>query len=100
MGSNPIFGTTPETWSDADGPSSRAERGHRPRHGRFCARARLGRTGDQRRVVDLIGDNVLTAVNLAIATFVLENAVLAFVVVAGVVFALGVIENRRDRDRP
>ena len=51
-------------------------------------------------LVALIGDNVLTQVNLSIATFVIENAVLVFVVVAAGSFALGVIEDRRDSDRP
>ncbi|MBA2718338.1 MAG: hypothetical protein H0U52_03700 [Chloroflexi bacterium] len=51
-------------------------------------------------LVALIGDNVLTQVNLSIATFVIENAPLVFVVVAAGSFALGVIEDRRDRDPP
>ena len=51
-------------------------------------------------LVSLIGDNVLTQVNLSIATFVIQNAVLVFVVVAAGSFVLGVIEDRRDRDRP
>ena len=51
-------------------------------------------------LVALIGDNVLTQVNLWIATFVIENALPVFAVVAAGSFVLGVIEERRDRDRP
>jgi hypothetical protein len=51
-------------------------------------------------LVALIGDTVLTQVNLAIATVILDHAIAAFLVVATVSFLLGVIENRRDRDRP
>jgi hypothetical protein len=48
-------------------------------------------------LVDIIGDNVLTHVNLAIAMFVLDNAALVFAVITVGSLILAAVESRRDR---
>jgi hypothetical protein len=104
MGSNPIFGTT----QPDDAGAQRVPMDRSTMKNALIALATgtavLGLATAGRAIngglIALLGDNVLTGINLALATFVLENAVAVFIVVAVAAFALGVIESRRDADRP
>ena len=102
MGSNPIFGTT--LTEHVGVRRVRIDRSMMKNTvialatgTAVLAVATVGRAINS-ALVALLGENVLTALNLALATFVLENAVAVFIVVALAAFALGVIESRRDAE--